>query len=132
MDACEDNGILPDITIIIKKLGKGSLKNTDKIYVRVEDNGPGINPEDIPRVFGEYLASSKFGRGRCSRGQQGIGISAATTWAQQTTATGAQVTSKTKAMRKAIKCLIEVDFKNNKGRIKQKETIDWIEVMEPL
>ncbi len=125
LDACEDHGILPDLRIEIEKLGPGSLKNTDKIKIIVSDNGPGIGPEDVPRVFGEYLASSKFGRGRCSRGQQGIGISAATTWAQQTTATGARVISKTAKMRKAVSYLVEVDLKGNKGRIKEKETVDW-------
>jgi DNA topoisomerase-6 subunit B len=75
------------------------MKNTDQILIRVTDNGPGIEPEDVAKVFGEYLASSKFGRGRCSRGQQGIGISAATTWAMQTTAMGAKVTTKRKGAR---------------------------------
>jgi len=125
LDACEDHGILPDLRIEIEKLGAGSLKNTDQIRILVSDNGPGIGPEDVPRVFGEYLASSKFGRGRCSRGQQGIGISAATTWAQQTTATGARVISKTEKMRKAVSYLVEVDLKGNKGRIKEKETVEW-------
>jgi DNA topoisomerase-6 subunit B len=115
LDACEEHGILPEIWITLEKKGAGSLKNSDTILIRVEDNGPGIAEEDIPKVFGEYLASSKFGRGRCSRGQQGIGISAATTWAQLTTAQGAKVISKTKAQRKAVSCTVEVDIKHNKG-----------------
>lgn len=125
LDACEDAQILPDIYIEIEKVGEGSHKNSDAIRIVVEDNGPGIHTDDLPKVFGEYLASSKFGRGRCSRGQQGIGISAATTWAQLTSAQGARVISKTKDMRRAVRALIEVDIKNNKGLIKNKETIDW-------
>ncbi|NBU21132.1 DNA topoisomerase VI subunit B [bacterium] len=125
LDACEENDILPEVTVTIEKVGAGSLKNSDQIRIRVEDNGPGIDPEDVPKVFGEYLASSKFGRGRCSRGQQGIGISAATTWAQLTSATGARVITKTKSMRKAMSCLVEVDIKNNKGVLKEKGTIEW-------
>jgi DNA topoisomerase-6 subunit B len=125
LDACEDNKILPEIWITIEKKGAGSLKNSDQIKIRVEDNGPGIDPEDVPKVFGEYLASSKFGKGRCSRGQQGIGISAATTWAQLTSATGARVITKTPNMRKAVSCTVEVDIKNNKGILKDRETIDW-------
>lgn len=125
LDACEDNGILPEISVTIEKKGAGSLKNSDQILIRVEDNGPGIDPDDVPKVFGEYLASSKFGRGRCSRGQQGIGISAATTWAQLTSATGARVITKTSGMRKAVRCLVEVDIKNNKGIVKDRETFDW-------
>lgn len=125
LDACEDHGITPEINVTIKKVGNGSLKNTDKIKIIVTDNGPGIDSSDVAKVFGEYLASSKFGRGRCSRGQQGIGISAATTWALQTTAKGVTVTTKTKGQKKALKCVIEVDIKNNKGIIRAKETIDW-------
>lgn len=128
LDACEEGGILPEITITVTKVGAGSLKNSDQIRIRVEDNGPGIDEEDIPKVFGEYLASSKFGRGRCSRGQQGIGISAATTWAQLTSATGVKIISKTPKMRKAISCVVEVDIKHNKGVIRDRETMDWEKV----
>ena len=125
LDACEQAGILPDIKVEITKVGTGSTKNTDLIKIVVEDNGPGIDADDLAKVFGEYLASSKFGRGQCSRGQQGIGISAATTWAQMTNARGAVVISKTKAMRKAISAQIDVDIKSNTGIIKNKESIDW-------
>lgn len=125
LDACEEAGILPELQIEVEKIGAGTLKNSDQIRVKVLDNGPGISGDDIGKVYGEYLASSKFGRGRCSRGQQGIGISAATTWAQLTSAQGARVISKTKDMRKALKAVVEVDIKNNKGVIKNKEMIDW-------
>jgi len=127
LDACEENGILPELTIEIEKLGKGGGKNTDLIRIYIEDNGPGLKPEDVPRVFGEYLASSKFGRGQCSRGQQGIGISAATTWAQLTNAAGVRVKSKTSAMKKAVDLRVDVDIKGNKGVVKKKETFDWKE-----
>src|SRR5690606_6707400 len=61
LDACEQAGILPDIEVQIQKVGAGSSKNTDLIRITVEDNGPGIEPDYIAKVFGEYLASSKFG-----------------------------------------------------------------------
>ena len=95
LDACEDASIVPELSIEIDKVGPGTLKNTDLVKIRVQDNGPGIDTDDLAKVFGEYLASSKFGRGRCSRGQQGIGISAATTWAQLTSAKGVSVITKT-------------------------------------
>lgn len=125
LDACESNEILPELEIEIIKVGSGSTKNTDLIKIVVEDNGPGIEAEDLAKVFGEYLASSKFGRGQCSRGQQGIGISAATTWAQMTNAKGVQVLSKTKTMRKSISAQVDVDIKTNTGILKNKEMIDW-------
>jgi DNA topoisomerase-6 subunit B len=125
MDACEEEGVLPELTVTVIKVGPGSAKGSDLIEISVEDNGPGIEPDDLAKVFGEYLASSKFGRGRCTRGQQGIGISAATTWAQLTNAMGARVTSKTKSMRKAIRAVVDVDIKGNKGLLKNKEMIEW-------
>lgn len=125
LDACEQTGILPELEVEVIKVGNGSTKNTDLIKIVVEDNGPGIEGDDLAKVFGEYLASSKFGRGQCSRGQQGIGISAATTWAQMTNAKGVQVTSKTKSMRKAISAQVDVDIKTNTGIVRNKETIDW-------
>lgn len=128
LDACEQSGILPELDIIVEKVGVGSTKNSDQIRIVVEDNGPGIETDDLAKVFGEYLASSKFGRGQCSRGQQGIGISAATTWAQMTNAKGVLVTSKTKNQRKAIRAQVDVDIKSNTGVLKNKESIDWNKV----
>jgi DNA topoisomerase-6 subunit B len=125
LDACEDGEILPEIFVLIEKKGPGTQKGMDQIRVIVTDNGPGIDPEDLPRVYGEYLASSKFGRGRCSRGQQGIGISAATTWAQLTAAKGVQVITKTAKMRSALSAIVEVDIKKNQGTMREKESIDW-------
>ena len=115
LDACEDAGILPDITVTIERLGPGTMKNSDSLKITVSDNGPGIDEENVSRVYGEFLASSKFGRGRCTRGQQGLGISAAVSWAQTTSARGVKVLTKTKKMKKAYSCLIEVDIKHNKG-----------------
>src|SRR6476469_10075177 len=68
LDACEEAGILPDITITVNKIGAGASKSSDLVEITVEDNGPGIDPDDLAKVYGEYLASSKFGRGRATRG----------------------------------------------------------------
>jgi DNA topoisomerase-6 subunit B len=125
LDACEEHHILPDIHVYVRRLGRGNLKNTDRVLIGVEDNGPGLTVEQTPMVFGEYLASSKFGRGRCSRGQQGIGISAATTWAVQTSATGARVLTKTKGQRLALSCMVATDYKNNKGIMQEKQMVPW-------
>jgi len=125
LDACEEANILPKITVEINKKGASAARNTDLVEITIEDNGPGLNIDDLPKVFGEYLASSKFGKGRCSRGQQGIGISAATTWAQLTNASGVEVISKTKNMPKAVCVIIDVDIKKNRGIIKKKEFVKW-------
>lgn len=126
LDACEDAGILPEIWVEVERLGEGTSKGADLVRIQVKDNGPGIPIEDVTDVFGQYLASSKFGKGRCSRGQQGIGISAVTTWAQLTHGTGVTVITKTPKMRQAVKMIVEVDIKQNKGLVKHKEIVeDW-------
>ncbi|RYZ93080.1 MAG: hypothetical protein EOP06_02195 [Proteobacteria bacterium] len=125
LDACEDHGILPDIMVRIERLGVGVGKGVERLKITVTDNGPGIKRADIPKVFGEYLASSKFGRGRASRGQQGIGISAATSWALQTTATPVEVITKLPKDKKATKVLVEVDLRNNKGIEREISESDW-------
>src|SRR3989344_4843510 len=71
LDACNEATILPELKVEIKKLSE------DRFKVMVEDNGPGIVKEQIPRIFAKLLYGSKFHRLRMSRGQQGIGISAA-------------------------------------------------------
>ena len=43
LDACEENGILPDISIEIQKTGAGASRNTDLVQITVEDNGPGAD-----------------------------------------------------------------------------------------
>ena len=70
LDACEEAGILPDILVIISRVD-------DHFKITIEDNGPGIEAEQIPRVFGKLLYGSRFHEIRQSRGQQGIGICAA-------------------------------------------------------
>ena len=128
LDACEEEKILPEIKVNIQRKEQppaSSKKSVELVEVSVEDNGPGLNPEEVVRVFGEYLASSKFGRGRCTRGQQGIGISAATTWAQLTHASGVDLVSKTTRMPKALKAQVTVDIKKNKGIMKKKSYVSW-------
>ncbi|MHC4706476.1 MAG: ATP-binding protein, partial [Planctomycetota bacterium] len=71
LDACEEAHILPDLTIHIKPLTE------NKFILTVKDNGPGIVKQQIPNIFARLLYGSKFHSLKMSRGQQGIGISAA-------------------------------------------------------
>ena len=68
LDACTEMKALPEVIVQIKQAGE------NKYVVSVEDNGPGIVKEQIPRVFGKLLYGSKFHRRVQSRGQQGIGV----------------------------------------------------------
>lgn len=120
-----DGKVLPEISVIIEKLGEGHAKNSDKIRVVVSDNGPGIDEAYIGQVFGVFLASSKATKQSPSRGSQGLGISAAVNWAQLTQARGVAVITKTSKMKKAISCVVECDVKHNKGLIKNQKEVDW-------
>ena len=59
LDACEEAHIVPEINVEIKPISE------DRFIVIVEDNGPGIVKEQIPRIFAKLLYGSKFHRLRC-------------------------------------------------------------------
>ena len=63
----------------------------------MQDNGPGIVKKQIPLIFGKLLYGSKFHRLRMSRGQQGIGISAAGMYGMLTTGKPVKIISMTSA-----------------------------------
>ena len=88
LDACEEGGILPEIWVHIEQ-----VKN-DRFRVAIQDNGPGIMKKQIPLIFGKLLYGSKFHRLRMSRGQQGIGISAAGMYGMLTTGQPVKIVSK--------------------------------------
>ena len=76
LDACEEANILPNVKVEIKQTTQ------DRFIVIIEDNGPGIVKQQIPKIFGKLLYGSKFHKLSQSRGQQGIGISAAALYCQ--------------------------------------------------
>lgn len=79
LDACEEAGILPNIAVVIEDLepSRPASAKQSRYRVTVIDNGPGIVRKQVENVFGRLLYGSKFHRLKMSRGQQGIGISAA-------------------------------------------------------
>jgi len=131
LDACEEAGILPEIHVEIrnvaaKKEGQqllleganGNKKQkgfggADRLIVAVQDNGPGIVKEQIPKIFGKLLYGSKFHRLRMSRGQQGIGISAAALYSQLTTGQQATITSRTGGRAKPHRFRVGIDLAKN-------------------
>src|SRR5690242_18996584 len=99
LDACEEAGILPDVTVMLEVVPtSGSTppaSQATRFRVTVSDNGPGIVRQQIPRIFAKLLYGSKFQRLRMSRGLQGIGISAAAMYGQLTTGKPVKIISRT-------------------------------------
>ena len=119
LDACEQAGILPDLIIKIGNQGK------DELSISIEDNGPGIIEENVPNVFGRLLYGSRFGSGKQSRGQQGIGISAAIMYGQLTTGRSAVISTRISKEHLATKITMKLDTRNNRGNVEKKEDFIW-------
>jgi DNA topoisomerase-6 subunit B len=111
LDACEEAGILPEIWVHIETTGENRYK------VGVQDSGPGILKKQIPLVFGKLLYGSKFHRLRMSRGQQGIGISAAGMYGLLTTGKPVKIFSKIGKTKDAHYYEIQIDTKRNQPEI---------------
>jgi DNA topoisomerase-6 subunit B len=107
LDACEEAGILPEIWVHIERVGN------DRFKAGVQDNGPGILKKQIPLIFGKLLYGSKFHRMRMSRGQQGIGISAAGMHGLLTTGKPVKIVSKVSKRDPAHYYEIQIDTKRN-------------------
>ncbi len=120
LDACEEAGILPEVLISI-----APAKEDNRFQVTIEDNGPGILKKQIPKIFAKLLYGSKFHRLKMSRGQQGIGISAAGMYGQLTTGKPIAITSKISPSRPAHHYKLEIDAKKNEPRIIADETVKW-------
>src|SRR6476619_7171107 len=101
LDACEEAGILPEVIVKVEVAANGgnapAPSQANRFRLTVIDYGPGIVRQQIPRIFAKLLYGSKFHRLRMSRGQQGIGISAAGMYAQLTTGKPVQIISRTSA-----------------------------------
>jgi len=117
LDACEEAGVLPDILVEIEEVRDG-------YRVVIEDNGPGIVKRQIPKIFGKLLYGSRFGKRVQSRGQQGIGISAAVLYSQLTSGKPAIVTSKTQSG-EAQRFEVVIDTDTNDPEIVSEEQVEW-------
>jgi DNA topoisomerase-6 subunit B len=119
LDACEEAGILPDIEVQIQQLSETRFR------ISIEDNGPGIVKAQVPRIFGSLLYGSKFHRLRQSRGQQGIGISAAGMYGLMTTGRPIVIITRTGAKQDAHHFELVIDTKNNQPKVKVDRKAKW-------
>ncbi len=129
LDACEEAGILPEVIVKLEVAANGgamvSPSQANRFRITVIDYGPGIVRQQIPPIFAKLLYGSKFHRLRMSRGQQGIGISAAGMYAQLTTGKPVQIISRTSARSPAHYFEVQIDTKKNEPRIFENKKIDW-------
>ena len=129
LDACEEAGILPDVVVKLEVAGNGEApppaSQASRFRITVTDNGPGIVRQQIPPIFAKLLYGSKFHRLRMSRGQQGIGISAAGMYGQLTTGKPVQIISRTSGRAPAHYFEVQIDTKKNEPRILEKKQIAW-------
>ncbi len=129
LDAAEEAGILPEVVVTLEVAANGEpappASQATRFRVTVIDNGPGIVRQQIPPIFAKLLYGSKFHRLRMSRGQQGIGISAAGMYAQITTGKPVQITSRTGARAATHYFEVQIDTKKNEPRIFESKKIDW-------
>ena len=119
LDACEEAGILPTIHVQIDEVSENRFR------VTVEDNGPGIVKNQIPKIFAKLLYGSKFHRLKQARGQQGIGISAAGLYAMLTTGRPIGILSKTGKGRIAQRVELRIDTRKNQPDILKEEQVEW-------
>ncbi|MGE0793159.1 MAG: DNA topoisomerase VI subunit B [Candidatus Woesearchaeota archaeon] len=119
LDACEEANILPEISVEIIEMGN------DRYRIIVEDNGPGIVKEQIPRIFAKLLYGSKFHSLKQSRGQQGIGISASVMYGQLTTGRASKVISKTAPDAPAHHFELKINTSTNEPEIVDTIVKEW-------
>lgn len=118
LDACEEARILPEVRVEIRQVASGVYR------VAVQDNGPGIVEAQIGKIFGKLLYGSRFHKLSQSRGQQGLGISAAGMYAQLTT--GKPIVIRTRVRRRpACEMVLSIDTTRNRPDFHKKTRVDW-------
>jgi DNA topoisomerase-6 subunit B len=131
LDACEEAGIVPELHIEVHDLALEAARQDPELtrgegrfLVIVQDNGPGIVKNQVPKIFGKLLYGSKFHRLKQARGQQGIGISAAAMYGQLTTGKPIRVTSRVGKRKAAHVFDIQIDTRKNEPVVAHDETLD--------
>jgi DNA topoisomerase-6 subunit B len=119
LDACEEAGVLPEIRVEIRQVSETRFR------IAIEDNGPGIVRAQVPKIFGSLLYGSKFHRLRQSRGQQGIGISAAGMYGLLTTGRPVVITTRTGPKKQAHHFELVIDTKKNEPKVKRDDPVEW-------
>ena len=121
LDACEEAHILPDLVVTIKAVE--DAENRYKLTIR--DNGPGIVKAQVPNIFARLLYGSKFHTLKMSRGQQGIGISAAGMYGLITTGEPVQIITRINGKKPANHYHVQIDTTKNRPEVVLDEECDF-------
>ncbi|MCI0362398.1 MAG: DNA topoisomerase VI subunit B [Phycisphaerales bacterium] len=126
LDACEEAGILPNLTVVIEDLqpDRPSTAKQSRYRVTVVDNGPGIVRRQVDNIFGRLLYGSKFHRLKMSRGQQGIGISAAGMYGLITTGKPMVIHTRPDAKKRAHHIELAMNTKTNRAEVTEDQETD--------
>ena len=119
LDACEEANIPPEIYVEIKQT------TSERFRIRIADNGPGIVKQQIPKIFGKLLYGSKFHKLSQTRGQQGIGISAAALYSQLTTGKPIKIISRISKNKPAQYYELHLDTQKNEPEITKEQETEW-------
>jgi DNA topoisomerase-6 subunit B len=128
LDACEEAGLLPEVCVVIEDLqpDRPASAKSSRYRVTVVDNGPGIVRKQVENIFGRLLYGSKFHRLKMSRGQQGIGISAAGMYGLITTGKPMVIHTKPKPRQPAHHIELAMNTKTNRAEVTvDRETDDF-------
>ena len=120
LDATEEMKVLPEIKVVIEQ-----LKEENRFKIIVQDNGPGIVKEQIPKIFAKLLYGSKFFKLAQTRGQQGIGVSASVLYGQLTTGKSAKITSKIDPKKAAHYYELRINTQTNDPEILKEHEVAW-------
>ncbi len=121
LDACEEAHIRPMIAVSIAPINSSE----NRYRVTVKDNGPGIVAKQVPNIFARLLYGSKFHTLKMSRGQQGIGISAAGMYGLLTTGEPVQIITRISAKKPAMHYHVQIDTTRNRPEVILDEECDF-------
>ncbi len=123
LDACEQTRILPNIFVrIIPESVNGDLSDPKSYILKIQDNGPGVDPKYVPNAFARVFYGSKFHL-RQARGMFGMGGTMSILYGQITTNRPVLITTSIDGVKATIFEMM-INIQNNSPRILNKTVVD--------
>ena len=119
LDACELESIPPEIYTRITSFDMTQGEDPREYILRVQDNGPGVAPDNTPEAFGKVLYGSKY-KLRQSRGMFGLGGKMALLYGQITSNRPVSIQTSVDGVKKYTYRLM-IDIERNKPLVLEKK-----------